>query len=390
MTDPAPASSDRLPAIDVTRGLIMLFMAMDHVGALIIRRHSSEYWGGLWTRYGDDPAGIAQFVFRLLSDLCAPGFSLWMGAGAALLMARRADWTGTHLSKHWALRGLMLVAISQFIEIPAWVVGMVSDHSGHETGGWPGAGPSIRFAWTVITCLGISMILLALLRPILRSIVATLILAGLCFAAVPLLLPPPTDFMVSESPFLRVLAVAGQSGHFLVEYPILPWLGMVLVGFAFGRWLATARDRAIGAAFWIGAASLLLALFLRYEGGIANLRPPRDGSLIEFLNLIKYPPSLVLSLSMGGINLMCFGLLSKVAVNPMTRVLQGFGRAPLVFYVAHLWLFALVGAVFFRGGSSYGVGLLVCAVALVPLYRLCVAFDRRRRTAKPNALLRLI
>jgi hypothetical protein len=55
-----------------------------------------------------------------------------------------------------------------------------------------------------------------------------------------------------------------------------------------------------------------IALALRAGGGFGNLRPPRDGSWIEFLNFIKYPPALTFSLSMLGVNLMLLALMRAI------------------------------------------------------------------------------
>jgi hypothetical protein len=113
-------------------------------------------------------------------------------------------------------------------------------------------------------------------------------------------------------------------------------------------------------------------------GSFGNLRPPRDGSWIEFLNLIKYPPSLVFTLFMVGGNLVLLSLIERasLAATAAGRVFEALGRAPLFFYVAHLWLFALVGAIWFRHGASYGVVYAIWLTGLVPLYLATAAYAR--------------
>jgi hypothetical protein len=72
--------------VDVLRGLLMVLMALDHVGYIVGRFHSQEMWAGAWTR--DD--GAVPFLTRFVTHFCAPGFFLLMGAGMALAAGARA------------------------------------------------------------------------------------------------------------------------------------------------------------------------------------------------------------------------------------------------------------------------------------------------------------
>lgn len=366
----------RIPGIDAARGAIMLIMAMDHVNALVVRRHSVEFWAGAWTHYEDTLTDCLQLGLRLLSDLCAPGFFFWMGSGIALLAARRTDWPHGRLTAHTALRGIILVLLSWFVEVPAWLVGIHGDRTGASPGGWPGAGPAIWLPVTVLTTLGLCTILLALLTPLLKRHIATACLAVFCVASPAFFLP---DSPISPVGILARLAlVAGQTGGFYVEYPVLPWLGVALFGHLFGQYLVRQPGRTIQAALWIGIGCLLLGLALRWHGTFGNLRAPRDGSWREFLNLVKYPPSPVFVLSMLGGTLCLFRILSHAPRSRLARLCITFGRAPLAFYLAHLWLFAVIGAAFFPFGTSYATGLLVWLAGMGPLYRLCTTVARRR------------
>jgi hypothetical protein len=129
-----------------------------------------------------------------------------------------------------------------------------------------------------------------------------------------------------------------------------------------------------------------LAVALRAAGGFGTLRPPRDGSWIEFLNLIKYPPSLVFTLFMVGGNLLALSAIERAQVwtGTLGRVLRVLGEAPLMFYVAHLWLFAVIGAVWFRAGTGYASVYAVWLAGLVPLYYVTRAYGgfKSRRPAE--------
>jgi uncharacterized membrane protein len=90
MTTPSLAApytgTGRLASIDLLRGLLMVVMALDHVGFMVGRFHSQEMWAGAWTRY----AGAVPFLTRFVTHFCAPGFFLLMGAGLALAANTRA------------------------------------------------------------------------------------------------------------------------------------------------------------------------------------------------------------------------------------------------------------------------------------------------------------
>ncbi|ACI51250.1 conserved hypothetical protein [Gluconacetobacter diazotrophicus PA1 5] len=380
--------SGRIAGIDAARGAIMMIMASDHVNALVVRRHSTEFWAGLWTRYGTGPADLVQLGFRVLSDLCAPGFFFWMGGGVALLASRRTEWSRTRLGAQVALRGAILMLLSALVEVPAWLVGIHGDHTGTHLGGWPGAGPAIHLPVTVLTTLGLSMMVLAVAQPLLRWRVATLGVAALCVLSPSLFLPD--DGMQSVGRLARLGLVAGQTGGLYVEYPLLPWLGVALFGHVFAQCLTQWRAGTLRAALWIGIGCLVAALVLRWHGTAGNLRPPRDGSWREFFNLVKYPPSPVFILAMLGGNLCLFRALWRHADGWFGRLCVGFGRAPLVFYLAHLWLFAVIGSVFFPMGTHYAVGVLVWLAGLWPLHRLCTGFARMRRGRPPSSWMHLV
>jgi hypothetical protein len=137
----------------------------------------------------------------------------------------------------------------------------------------------------------------------------------------------------------------------------------------FGRWIVHDRRAAFGGAPWIGLAALAAAIALRASGGFGNIRLPRDASRIEFLNFIKYPPALVFTLFMLGVNLLLLAGFDRMPTRlAFVRVLRVFGQAPLAFYLAHLWLFALVGAAGFRDGAGYPMVYAVWLAGLWPLY----------------------
>ncbi|MGE0812483.1 MAG: heparan-alpha-glucosaminide N-acetyltransferase domain-containing protein [Vicinamibacterales bacterium] len=357
----------RLRSIDVLRGLIMVVMALDHVGLMVGRFHSQEMWAGAWTRYDS----ALPFLTRFVTHFCAPGFFLLMGAGTALLADARArqGWTPGAIGRAIVTRGLLLMLVATVLEVPAFLLATLSGPPLGDNPEFaiPGT-PERRWVLTVLYALAASLVASGLLVR-LRS-AGWALLAAAAFAVTAATTPGP-DQVAADLGFARsVLLVSRWSHGVWSQYPLVPWFGICALGVLLGRWIVRDRAGAFAAMPWVGVAAVGAAVLLRALGGPGNLRPPRDGSWIEFLNLIKYPPSLVFTLFMTGGNLLLLAALERLA--PWTtaagRVLETFGQAPLAFYVAHLWLFAVVGAVWFRAGTGYAPVYAIWIAGLVPLY----------------------
>jgi len=357
-------AATRLGALDSLRGLIMVIMALDHASGFIARVHGSEFWTGPFTQYNpsDFVRGPLAFLSRFVTHLCAPGFFFLMGASMTLFAAsrRRIGWDTGRISRYFALRGGVLLLVNQVLENPAW--GLAFSRNAKS-----GDGPTNYLFFTVITGLGLSMLTSALLLRAERWLgaIAVFLLVG-CAALIPHV---PYDFFAAPL-WLRVLLLPGNSTPVFLMYPLLPWLGVCTLGMAFGRLLAdeTTRDRALRWAPLAGLVFLSLALGLRAAGGFGNLRVPRDDGWIEFLNFIKYPPALVFVLFMLGVNLILLGALARLPRVPMLSV---FGQAPLCFYLAHLYLYALITVIFYGQPSTLPGMYPVWLAGLVPLYFLC-------------------
>jgi uncharacterized membrane protein len=356
----------------------MIVMAIDHASFMIGRFHSGEMWAGLWTRY----ASPVAFLTRFVTHFCAPGFFFLMGVGISLLVEARSrqGWSAGRISRFVATRGLLLVLVSFFLEIPAWLIGLISSRAQSPIGAdavIPGDGPPM-FVFTVLVGLGLSMVLAsAFIRA--RTIVwAALAVTALTASAV--LTPGPEGLLIPHGFLTRLLLIPGLTHHIWVQYPVVPWFGITALGVVFGRWIAHDRAKAFASLPWIGLAALVAAITLRALGGFGNIRIPRDTSWIEFLNLIKYPPALVFTLLTLGVNVLVLALFDRVRerAGRLGQWLQVFGQAPMAFYLAHLWLYALVGAAGFRDGTGYPTVYVIWAASLWPLY----AVTRRYRDFK--------
>lgn len=361
-------SADRLQSIDVLRGLIMVLMALDHVSLMVGRFHSQEMWAGAWTRYSSTVA----FVTRFVSHFCAPGFFFLMGVGLSLLADSRAKqgWSQGRISRQVLVRGLLLIGVATVLEVPAFLTAILSGPS--EVGSSPDfAIPGMtqpRWVLTVLFALGVSMAASAMFIRFRSAVWA--VLAAVALLATALTIPGPEHFATPYSFWRTVLMVSRWSHGVWAQYPVIPWFGIAALGVLFGRWIAADRRSAFGSLPWLGLGALAAALALRAYGGFGNLRLPRDGSWIEFLNFIKYPPALVFTLFMLGGNLLAWAAIehTRLWTNRAGGILRVFGQAPLAYYIAHLWLFAIVGAIGFRHGTGYVTVYAVWITGLLPLY----------------------
>ena len=148
---------------------------------------------------------------------------------------------------------------------------------------------------------------------------------------------------------------------FSVRYVLIPWIGVMAVGFAFGALLIRPDRRKW--TFTLGIAATVLFFLLRgfnlYGNGIAGLpfgfprsagpwsiQPTLSLTVISFFNTLKYPPSLDYLLMTLGPSLILLGLLDRVeAVRGLSRILLVYGRVPLFYYVLHLYLIHLMAIV---------------------------------------------
>ena len=246
-----------------------------------------------------------------------------------------------------------------------------------------------RWVLTVLYALGASTLISAVFMRARSAVWAVLATAAILATA--LTTPGPEHFDTDYS-FLRTVFMLSRWSHGVwSQYPVIPWFGITALGVLLGRCLIADRRACIRALPWVGLAAVLVAIVLRAAGGFGNLRAPRDGSWIEFLNFIKYPPSLVFTLFTVGGNLLALALFERTRAwtTRAGQLLLVFGQAPLAFYIAHLWLFAIVGIIWFRQGTSYPVVYAVWLAGLVPLYFITRRYRDFKRARPADSLWRL-
>jgi uncharacterized membrane protein len=371
----------RLNSLDALRGFIMVLMAMDHSAHFIAQVHPFEFWSAPLPNYAD----AGWFLTRWLTHLCAPGFFFLMGAGMSLFAASRRDsgWPQARITRALVTRGLLLIPVFYFIEAPVFVAHSLSR-------GQPAPAGSGNFiVLLVLVTLGLSMAITALL---LRLSVRSWLAIGFIAILAPNFLIPTLKGADPVNLLLRIFVVPGATPPVLAVYPLLPWLGICALGIAFGQLIRRNQDRALRAMLPMGLAYLIGYLGIRIGGGFGNLQLATGPGLIPFLTIVKYPPSLAFVLVTLGINFTLLSLFHRAGawLDGVRRVLSVYGQAPLFFYLAHLYVYAILGMIFFRTeGAPRWLFLLTWLAGVVVLYPACLRYRRFKESWPPESLWRM-
>ena len=381
MTSGAAAAGKRIASIDALRGLVMLLMLVDHVRETVF----------LHMAVGDpvDVTAVTPGLFftRSLAHICAPVFIALTGLGAWLYGQRRSR---EETVRFLLTRGAFLVALELTVVNFAW------------TAEFP---PSMLFL-QVIWCIGICMIALAGLLYLGRRLQVAV---GVMLVAGHNLLDGVV--LTEASPWFIPWAVLHQRD--LIElggvtartsYPVLPWIGVIVLGYALGPWFQ--RTRAEGAAvrrlLTVGAGLLAAFAAIRWLNvyGDAPWSPQGEAvtTVMSFLSLTKYPPSLLFVLITLGFGAVLLAWFEATEGRWVTRTIAIFGAAPMFFYLFHLYVLKALylAALAIYGpnqGAYFGVDSLAAMwlwsiAMIVPLYFPTRWFARWKRRRRDLAWLR--
>jgi len=324
----AAKARTRLIAIDALRGLVMLFMLVDHVReTFFLHLQVTDPVDANTT----DPG---LFFTRFLSTFCAPTFVALTGLSAWLYGQSHSK---GEVSEFLLKRGLFLI----FLEFT--VVGYA----------WPTQVPAFppTAIWLqVIWAIGISMVALAALLHLPR---AAQFGVGLAIVCLHNLLDPIR--LTAQSPFFIPWAVLHQREKFEIAgtmvkttYPILPWIGVILLGYACGPWFARGADPAprIRRLAMLGLGLIVGFVAIRY-GNIYGDKPwfvaeTPLRTVMSFLALTKYPPSLLFLMPTIGTGCLLLALFERLEGSKAMPHLAMLGGAPMFYYVLHLYVLKLI------------------------------------------------
>ncbi|KAB1156762.1 DUF1624 domain-containing protein [Flavobacterium luteum] len=329
----------RIQSIDILRGIAMVLMALDHV---------RDYFH--ITAWTDDPLNLetttpALFFTRFITHFCAPTFVFLSGTSIYLQSLRK---TKSELSVFLFKRGLWLI----FVEFAI-----------------------VNFAWTfnpnyplqifqVIWTIGISMFILGFLIKLPYNFILGI---GLLIVLGHNLLDFPEAVSGFKAGFWWDLLHHGHAVFYPINanhsafifYPFLPWTGLMMLGYCLGKLFTPEFSLAQRTKLLKQLGIVLLVLFIILRG-INIYGDPLPWqyqqnnfyTFLSFLNVQKYPPSLLYMAITIGMALFALSFLEKIE-NRFTNTMVVFGRTAFFYYILHLFLihfFALIN--YFINGHS--------------------------------------
>jgi len=376
------AKPPRLDSVDVLRGIVMVIMALDHV---------RDYF--TYLRF--DPTDLTQtfpalFATRWITHFCAPVFVFLAGTGAFLSASRGKPIKD--LSRFLWTRGLMLVLIELTIVRFGWLFNF-----------------SISLLFVqVIWAIGVSMICLAGFVHFSKRTIATI---GIVMIAGHNLLDGVRPEVFGPLGIVwRILHISEgvpitPEITFIPFYPLIPWIGVMAVGYVFGSILLFDPERRKKTLLRLGLAMLGMFIVLRAFNVYGDLHPwttQKDTlfTFFSFMNVTKYPPSLDYVLITLGPAIVALAFLEK-GMGRMGRFFVVYGRVPMFYYVVHIYLIhalTIVAGValgynattflngFFGFPEGYGFGLpmiyLIWIAVVLALYPACRWFGELKRRRK--------
>lgn len=377
-------SKKRIDSIDILRGSIMIIMALDHV--------RDFFHVGAMTGNPTDPATTtpALFFTRWITHFCAPVFVFLAGTSVFLAGIKK---TKKELSVFLLKRGIWFIGL----EIVIFNFLFSFDPLYHFIG--------LQVIWVT----AISMLLLAAL---IYLPLPVLFVLGLAIVAGHNLLDNfnstdpakiPLGWSILHQQSFRFYA---ENRSFMVLYPILPWPGIMLLGYCLGSlykpgYDAAKRRRKLVA---YGISAIVVFVVVRWINVYGDLFPWAEqktttATLLSFLNVSKYPPSLLYTCMTIGPALIVLAWIEKARKNWM-NITVVYGRVPMFYYLLHFLLIHLLcmivffaqgytmaearsGFMLFRPnefGFSLGITYLIWIAVVASLYPLCKWYGRYRAT----------
>lgn len=408
LPDPVKPGRGRIDSIDLVRGIVMVLMMLDHTRDFL---HNAVFQ---FDALDVTRTNVALFFTRWITHFCAPAFVFLAGTSAYLQFARGKS--KRELSRFLVTRGLWLIVL----EVTLVRLGVTFSFDYRMLG-------FLQVIWVI----GVSMIVLAGLIHLPLKLVTVL---GALMVAFHNLLdgvrveswrgpdsPVPgigaKVWMLLHQPFEGFPVAGWPSPIVFVIYPLVPWIGVMALGYAFGALFqkdAKWRRRVL-LNMGVGAIGLFIVLraFAFYGDPQSWAQQKNLGfTLLSFLNTSKYPPSLLFLLMTLGPTLLALANFESESHSPpnslagrVRKFFVTFGRVPLFFYllqwlVAHLialllhyafgkptaWLFQTPLDWFTAPPQGTGFNLAVVYVAWIAgvllLYPLCKWFagvKQRRR-----------
>lgn len=339
MTAATPLSKYRIESIDILRGAVMLIMAIDHI---------RDFFHG-----SPDPTDLSVttpilFFTRWITHFCAPTFVFLSGVSAYLAGMRRTE---NQLGLFLIKRGLWLLAVEFGLITLAITLNPFYN----------------IFILQVIWAIGGSMILLGLMILLKLPVKGIIAIGVIIFVGHNIFDIEKADIVYKTLAGKLLLSAGGFNAFYptgpnrglLIAYALLPWTGVMFVGYGFGRLYkktfdAITRRRVL---LYSGLGMLLVFMVFRYFNIYGDPNPwvPQKTislSIISFFNVTKYPCSLLYLCMTVGTALVVLSVTENIK-SRVSNIIIVFGNVPFFYYLCHWYLLRLLTViVFFASGYN--------------------------------------
>jgi len=334
------AARNRVQSIDILRGLVMVIMALDHVRDFFYKADLGKAADAALDPTNMQTTYPALFFTRWITHFCAPIFVFLAGTSVYLMCQRKSK---KEVSLFLIKRGFWLILVEIII---------------------------VTFGWTfnpffnviilqVIWAIGVSMVLLGILVLLPYKLIFAI---GLIIVAGHNLMDYQSiSSGLKGSTFANLLYFSNfsifslsQDHVVIIVYAFLPWTGVMLLGYCFGKLYRAGID-----AEWrrkkliqLGAGITLLFIILRfmnvYGDPVSWESQPRGTiyTILSFFNLNKYPPSLLFLCMTIGPGILFLAFIEK-AHNWFTRIMNVYGRVPMFYYILHFYIIHIIVVIVF-------------------------------------------
>ena len=372
-----PSGRSRLDSIDMLRGLVLVIMALDHVRDMVTHPLSANYSSAV-----DFTASAgALFFTRWITHICAPTFVLLAGVSAFLYGAKRGRPTGD-IGRFLLSRGVWLIFMELTVISFAWAFNLRTL-------------PFLQVIWAI----GWSMIALAGLVYLPKTAIGVV---GILMIVVHNGLDYVQPLISDASPAWVILHIPGpltiggaQVANII--YPLIPWIGVMAVGYAIGSYFMEPNTDRPKRLFQIGllltfSFLLLRAMNIYGEPVKWDSHSSAIATLISFFSVTKYPPSLHYLLMTLGPAFMLLGWFEKCSGKIAERLII-IGRVSFFYYVIHLYLIHTIAiaiglwqgfslrdmtVLFLENPANFGISLggvyIVWGIIVLAIYPACVWF----------------
>ena len=351
----------RIESIDLLRGLVMIIMALDHTRDFFHQPAMIQ-----------DPLNMATttpilFFTRWITHFCAPVFVFLAGSSAFFQSSRKSK---SDLSKFLITRGLWLI----LIEVAVMDLAITFDPTYGIIG--------LQTIWAI----GISMVLLGLAIWMPFSAILTvgllIVLGHNALDFYEKQFPPAHTFNIFYSLLHRPGVFPLAQGHsLLILYPFLPWTGLMMVGYCFGKlftYYEGAQRRKVLTRLGLGIILFFIALrATNLYGDAQHWSTQKSGlfTLLSFVNTVKYPPSLLYMCMTIGPAILFVAWWGNMK-NAATRFITVYGRVPFFYYVLHFtWVHILSTVAFFARGLSFYEGTHIKSQGPLPPFNFLLPGD---------------